>query len=81
MEGDLIMERKTLTIEGGRTLYAYTFRTATDQDRLTSMIEGREAGVIGPFLDRHPGLDVPRALELARRLGNEEAVREIESRS
>jgi hypothetical protein len=75
---DLIMKRETIRIEGGRNLYNYTFREADDLDRLIAMIEAGAVGVIGPFLDQHPGLDTAPALVLAMELGNQGAVREIE---
>jgi hypothetical protein len=80
MEDRLIMHRETVTIEGGRNLYNYTFREETPLDRLLTMIETGEVGVVGAFLDAHPTLDVSAALEMARERRNQEAVREIESR-
>lgn len=74
------MQRETVQIEGNRNLYNYTFTAATARDRLSAMIETGEVGVIGPFLDLHPELDLQAALTLASTLGNEEAASEIQSR-
>ena len=77
MEDGLEMNKETIQIEGGRNLYNYTFHPSGPQDRLLQMIETGEVGVIGPFLDQHPELQLGEALELARRLGREEAVSEL----
>jgi hypothetical protein len=76
----LILNRETIPIEGDRNLYNYTFREATPEDRLAQMIEGRQVGVIGAFLDQHPDLDLTAAIELARKLDNQEAVNELTNR-
>jgi hypothetical protein len=81
MDDGLIIERETIEIEGGRNLYNYTFHDATPEDRLMAMIEGGELGVIGPFLDQHPHLDLSAALVLARGRKNEEAIRELSQRA
>lgn len=78
MEENLIMNRETVTIEGGRNLYNYTFHEESADDRLVAMIETGEIGVIGPFLAQHAGLDLAGALGVARKCGNAEAVAEIE---
>ena len=80
MEERLIFTRETVSISGGRRLYSYTFREATPLDQLIQMIETGEIGVVGPFLDQHPGLELDAALSLARECGNGDAVREIEQR-
>ena len=80
MEEELIVSRETVAMPDGRNLYSYTFHEATPSDRLLAMIETVEIGVIGAFLNQHPGLELGPALALARKLGREEAVRELESR-
>lgn len=66
-----------MTISGGRNLCSYTFHEATPLDRLNQMIVSAEVGVIGPFLDQHPDLDLAAALAFAKERGNEEAAEEI----
>jgi len=70
------MKRETIRIVGERNLYSYTFDDP--QSELLALISSGESLV--PFLEAHPGLDLAAALERARELGRDGAVRELESR-
>jgi hypothetical protein len=70
MEDDLILHRETLTIEGGRNLYNYTFSEADDQDELVRLVRGGNLEALRHYLREHPEADRREALEVARAMGH-----------